>query len=59
MPFDATVQYILNESRARDNLGCAFGTRASKFWHISLVLVDFVFDNIIHPYMNLDLLSSI
>ena len=29
MPFDPVLQYIFNESRAWDNLGWAFGGRAS------------------------------
>ena len=43
--FNPVLQYIFNESRACNNLGWAFGTSASMFWHIFLTLVDLPFDN--------------
>ena len=47
--FNPVLQYIFNESRACSNLGWAFGTSASMFWHISLTLVDLPFDNLTTP----------
>ena len=47
--FNPVLQYIFNESRACNNLGWAFGTSASMFWHIFLTLVDLPFDNFATP----------
>ena len=49
MLFNPVLQYIFNESRAWDNLGWAFGTSVSLFWHIALTLVDLLFDNVTTP----------
>ena len=43
----------LNESRASDNLGWASGTSTPMFWHISLNMIDFVFDNLTAPSLTI------